>query len=105
GAIRVAGLEGRLIDEQVPVREGVVGQETTGPGGVCFALRSLPALVGDRARGRAARSTRVVHQLHQSGRTGGRSAAAGARVAGHRRVRYTQWSVQPRVSAAGAPVV
>jgi len=44
-AIRVGGLEGRLIDEQVPVREGVVGQETTGPGGVCFALRSLPALL------------------------------------------------------------
>jgi 6-phospho-beta-glucosidase len=44
-AIRVGGLEARLIDEQVPVREGVVGQETTGPGGVCFALRSLPALL------------------------------------------------------------
>src|SRR5947209_9248420 len=44
-AIRVGGLEGRLIDQNVPVREGVVGQETTGPGGVCFALRSLPALL------------------------------------------------------------
>jgi 6-phospho-beta-glucosidase len=44
-AIRVGGLEGRLIDERVPVREGVVGQETTGPGGMAFALRSLPALL------------------------------------------------------------
>jgi 6-phospho-beta-glucosidase len=44
-AIRVGGLEGRLIDQNVPVREGVVGQETTGPGGICFALRSLPVLL------------------------------------------------------------
>jgi 6-phospho-beta-glucosidase len=44
-AIRVGGLEGRSIDERVPVREGVVGQETTGPGGICFALRSVPVLL------------------------------------------------------------
>jgi 6-phospho-beta-glucosidase len=44
-AIRVGGLEARLIDEQVPVGQGVVGQETTGPGGICFALRSLPVLI------------------------------------------------------------
>src|SRR2546423_4796979 len=44
-AIRVGGLEGRLIDQNVPVREGVVGQETTGPGGICFALRSVPVLL------------------------------------------------------------
>ena len=44
-AIRVGGLEGRAIDERVPVREGVVGQETTGPGGICFALRSVPVLL------------------------------------------------------------
>ena len=44
-AIRVGGLEGRLIDQRVPVREGIVGQETTGPGGICFALRSVPVLL------------------------------------------------------------
>jgi 6-phospho-beta-glucosidase len=48
-AIRVGGLEARVIDEQVAAREGVVGQETTGPGGICFALRSVPVLV-DLAR-------------------------------------------------------
>ncbi len=57
-AIRVGGLEGRLIDEQVPIREGVVGQETTGPGGVCFALRSLPMLL-DIAQVVARRSPRA----------------------------------------------
>ena len=44
-AIRVGGLEARLVDEEVPIREGVVGQETTGPGGISFALRSLPVLL------------------------------------------------------------
>jgi 6-phospho-beta-glucosidase len=43
-AIRVGQLEGRVVDEQVPLDEGVVGQETTGPGGICFALRTVPVM-------------------------------------------------------------
>src|SRR5690242_2624098 len=44
-AIRVGGLPGRVVDEDVPLREGVLGQETTGPGGICFALRTVPVMV------------------------------------------------------------
>jgi 6-phospho-beta-glucosidase len=44
-AIRVGRLEGRVVDESVPLAMGVVGQETTGPGGICFALRTIPAMV------------------------------------------------------------
>jgi 6-phospho-beta-glucosidase len=44
-AIRVGQLEGRVIDESVPLGLGVLGQETTGPGGICFALRTIPAMV------------------------------------------------------------
>jgi len=44
-AIRVGGLEGRTIDEGVPLGRGVLGQETIGPGGICFALRTIPAMV------------------------------------------------------------
>jgi 6-phospho-beta-glucosidase len=44
-AIRVGGLTSRVIDESVPLAEGVVGQETTGPGGICFALRTVPVLL------------------------------------------------------------
>ncbi|MGX6603378.1 family 4 glycosyl hydrolase [Micromonosporaceae bacterium Da 78-11] len=44
-AIRVHGLEGRVIDEQVALGEGVLGQETTGAGGVSFGLRTVPAAV------------------------------------------------------------
>jgi 6-phospho-beta-glucosidase len=41
-AIRVHGLEGRVIDERVALAEGVLGQETTGAGGVSYGLRTVP---------------------------------------------------------------
>lgn len=44
-AIRVGGLEGRAIDERVALDAGVVGQETVGPGGIAFALRTVPVMV------------------------------------------------------------
>jgi 6-phospho-beta-glucosidase len=44
-AIRPGGLEARATDERVPLSLGVLGQETTGPGGICFALRTIPAMV------------------------------------------------------------
>jgi 6-phospho-beta-glucosidase len=43
-AIRVGGAEGRVIDETVPLGLGVLGQETVGPGGICFALRTIPQM-------------------------------------------------------------
>lgn len=39
---RVGGMESRVVDEQVPLRYGVLGQETTGPGGFAMALRTIP---------------------------------------------------------------
>ena len=44
-AIRVGGDQGRVIDEQVALRRGVVGQETTGPGGCAMALRTIPVVL------------------------------------------------------------
>lgn len=44
-AIRVGGLEGRTLDERIPLGEGVLGQETVGAGGVLYGLRTLPAAV------------------------------------------------------------
>ncbi|UAL30167.1 6-phospho-beta-glucosidase [Nocardioides rotundus] len=41
-AIRVGGLDGRTCDELVPRAEGVIGQETTGAGGVLYGLRTVP---------------------------------------------------------------
>ena len=45
-AIRVGGDRGRVIDEQVALRRGIVGQETTGPGGCAMALRTIPVVLG-----------------------------------------------------------
>jgi len=54
-AIRPGGLEARVVDEAVPLELGVLGQETVGPGGVAFALRTIPEVVriAETVRGRA----------------------------------------------------
>jgi 6-phospho-beta-glucosidase len=44
-AIRVGGDSGRVIDEDVALRRGLVGQETTGPGGCAMALRTIPVVL------------------------------------------------------------
>lgn len=41
-AIRVGGLGGRSLDERIPLKHGLIGQETVGPGGICYALRTVP---------------------------------------------------------------
>jgi 6-phospho-beta-glucosidase len=47
--IRVGGLQARIQDEKVPLRHGILGDETTGPGGFSNALRTIPVVV-DYAR-------------------------------------------------------
>ncbi|RLV48300.1 6-phospho-beta-glucosidase [Nocardioides mangrovicus] len=44
-ALRVGGLEGRQCDEHVALDLDVLGQETTGPGGLAYALRTVPVMV------------------------------------------------------------
>src|SRR5919109_3359385 len=44
--IRVGFEQGRVLDERIALKHGVLGQETTGPGGFAMALRSIPALLG-----------------------------------------------------------
>jgi 6-phospho-beta-glucosidase len=41
-AIRVDGPAGRTVDERVALAHGVLGQETTGAGGIAFGLRTVP---------------------------------------------------------------
>ncbi|MET9242809.1 6-phospho-beta-glucosidase [Nonomuraea sp. NPDC003709] len=41
-AIRVGGLAGRTADERVALDLGLLGQETTGPGGISYGLRTIP---------------------------------------------------------------
>lgn len=44
--IRVGGEQGRVIDERTALAHGVLGQETTGPGGFAMALRNVPVVLG-----------------------------------------------------------
>lgn len=39
--IRTGGLEMRELDEKIPLSHGVVGQETCGPGGMAYGIRSI----------------------------------------------------------------
>jgi 6-phospho-beta-glucosidase len=41
-AIRVGGLAARIQDERVALELGVLGQETTGAGGIAYGLRTIP---------------------------------------------------------------
>ncbi|EMQ99838.1 6-phospho-beta-glucosidase [Paeniglutamicibacter gangotriensis] len=41
-AMRIGGTEGRIKDERIALDLGVLGQETTGPGGLAYAMRTLP---------------------------------------------------------------
>ncbi len=51
-AIRVGGLVGRTRDERVALDLGILGQETTGPGGLAYALRTVPVAldIAERTR-------------------------------------------------------
>lgn len=49
-SFRPGGFEARYIDERIPLKHGIIGQETQGPGGFFMALRSIhimKAIVAD----------------------------------------------------------
>jgi 6-phospho-beta-glucosidase len=41
---RQGGFEARHLDESIPLDYGIIGQETIGPGGFFFAMRTLPVI-------------------------------------------------------------
>ncbi|NLG84416.1 MAG: 6-phospho-beta-glucosidase [Firmicutes bacterium] len=43
--MRVGQLAARIRDERIPLSHGVIGQETTGPGGFANALRTIPVVL------------------------------------------------------------
>ncbi|GAA0609841.1 6-phospho-beta-glucosidase LicH [Virgibacillus siamensis] len=42
---RVGGLDARAKDERIPLKYGVIGQETNGPGGLFKGLRTIPVIL------------------------------------------------------------
>ena len=45
-SFRPGGFEARALDERIPLDNGVIGQETQGPGGFFMALRSIEVMRG-----------------------------------------------------------
>lgn len=43
--IRVGGLEARKLDESIPLKYDLIGQETTGAGGFAKAIRTIPVML------------------------------------------------------------
>ena len=43
--IRQGGLEMRELDEKIPLKYGVIGQETCGPGGFAYGVRSVLGMI------------------------------------------------------------
>jgi len=44
-SIRVGGIAARARDERIAIERGYPGQETTGPGGLAMALRTIPVIL------------------------------------------------------------
>jgi 6-phospho-beta-glucosidase len=45
-SFRPGGFEARYLDESIPLKHGLIGQETQGPGGFFMALRSINVMKG-----------------------------------------------------------
>ena len=60
--LRVGGQAARLVDETLPLRFGVIGQETTGAGGFAKALRTVPRVleIAEQTARRAAKDAWII---------------------------------------------
>ncbi len=82
--LRVGGQAARHIDETLPHRFGVLGQETTGPGGFAKALRTVPVVldVAEETARRAAPGAWIVDFTNPVGIVTQALLDAGARAIG-----------------------
>ena len=66
--IRVDGMPARYLDESIPLKYSLLGQETTGPGGMFKALRTIPAMLEiARAVERVAPGAFILNYTNPSG--------------------------------------
>ena len=67
-SLRIGGMAARARDERIAIDEGLAGQETTGPGGVAMALRTVPvALAHARIVERLAPSAWLINFTNPAG--------------------------------------
>ena len=78
-SFRPGGFAARVLDERIPLKHGVIGQETQGPGGFFMALRAVHVLQGRARRHRGGLPEGQDLQLHEPGQhpRPGRHAALG----------------------------
>jgi 6-phospho-beta-glucosidase len=67
-SIRVGGQQARAVDERIALNHGCIGQETTGPAGFAYALRSIPVVEQyARMAGRLAPNSWLINFTNPSG--------------------------------------
>ncbi|PSL38433.1 6-phospho-beta-glucosidase [Labedella gwakjiensis] len=102
-AVRIGGTEGRIIDERTALELGVLGQETVGPGGLAYALRTVPFMTRLAERIKAvAPDAWVINFTNPAGIvTEAMRAVLGERVVG---ICDTPIGLMRRAAAAAAPL-
>ena len=66
-------MQARRNDEYLGQRHGLIGQETTGVGGMAKALRTIPVILNIAKDIQETAPRCLIAQLHQPGRVGHRS--------------------------------
>ena len=59
-SMRIGHMAARILDEKIPLKYNVIGQETTGPGGTFKAFRTIPVDAGHRQGHGEIRAGRLV---------------------------------------------
>ncbi|MCL2084473.1 MAG: 6-phospho-beta-glucosidase [Oscillospiraceae bacterium] len=69
GQIRVGKMAARVADEKIPLKYGMLGQETTGAGGFMKALRTVPVMLelAERVKREAAGDAWLINFTNPSG--------------------------------------
>ena len=69
GQVRVGKMPARIKDEKIPLKYGMLGQETTGAGGFMKALRTIPVIlnVAERMKSLAADGAWLINFSNPSG--------------------------------------
>ena len=97
--LRVGGQAARLVDETLPLRFGVIGQETTGAGGFAKALRTVPGRPRARRAGRAAGGARTPGSSTSRTRSGSSPRRCSTTATGRSGCATSRSTLQRRIAA------
>ena len=89
--VRPGDEEGRIRDERIALSHGVLGQETTGPGGFAMALRSIPMILKYAELLKKVSPDAWLFNFTNPCRAGGASSAGRGVSSNDRHLRRRQW--------------